>query len=204
VRRTVVVTITALFSALSMILTILKFELPYPFLPYLKFDFAEIPTVAAFFIVNPYSGFVCSIFHWLFLMYRSGSILGPSMKFAAVLSMLIGFRITSPLFKRFYSNPNLTKFYFAACSCVGGLIRVVVMSIFNIIVLLWVAPEYLVFAAYMLQKVLGYLPSSGEALYWTLVFTGIYNGVHVVFSIVPAILLVGVLRKQFKIFEELF
>lgn len=201
-RRAIVVTMTALFSALSMILTVLKFEIPYPILPYLKFDFAEIPTVIAYFIINPYSGFVCSILHWFFLMYRSGDILGPSMKFAAVISMLIGFKLTSPLVKKFYSNPRFNKYYFGICSCVGGLIRIVVMSLFNIVVLLWIAPGYLYFASIVLQNVLGYLPNSGEALYWTLIFTGVYNGIHVIFSIVPAVLLLGVLRKRFKYLEN--
>lgn len=197
-KRAIVVTMTALFSALSIILTVLKFEVPYPLLPYLKFDFAEIPTVIAYFTVNPYSGFVCSVLHWFFLMYRSGDVLGPSMKFAAVVSMLFGFKITSPLLKRFSSDPHLAKYYFVFPSCVAGFIRIVVMSIFNVIVLLWIAPGYLGFASYLLQSVLGYLPNSDEALYWTLIFTGVYNGLHVAFSIVPAILLLGVLRGRFR------
>lgn len=202
VRRAVVVTMTAIFAALSIILTMLKFEIPYPVLPYLKFDFAEIPTVMAFFIINPYSGFVCSVLHWLFLMNRSTNPIGPFMKFAAVISMLIGFRLTFPLFKKFSSSSSLSKLFFCICSFGGGLIRVAVMSILNVIVLLWIAPGYLTFASYVLQNVLGYMPNSGETLYWTLVFTAIYNCIHVVFSIIPAIVLLNVLRRRFGYLVE--
>ena len=140
-RSSVAVTLTAVLAALALVITVSKIEVVYPILPYLKFDFAEIPSVLAFFLVSPYSGLSTAVIHWLFLIYRAGNVLGPTMKFTAVVSMLAGFWFTSLISGRFVKNPHWRK-YLIACTIVGGVFRVVAMSILNVVVLLFVAPAY--------------------------------------------------------------
>ncbi|MCS7386374.1 MAG: ECF transporter S component [archaeon GB-1867-005] len=200
-RSSVAVTLTAILAALAIVITISRLEVVYPVLPYLKFDFAEIPSVIAFFLVNPFSGFTTAVIHWLFLIYRAGDVLGPTMKFAAVASMLAGFWVASSVGRRIAKNPNF-RAYVIACCLAGGVLRVVVMSIFNIVVLLLIAPAYLDYATYLLQQFFGHPLDSGQTLTWTLIFTGIYNSIHVILTIVPGILIYNVVKRRFPGIES--
>lgn len=57
----------------------------------------------------------------------------------------------------------------------------------NIVVLLWIAPEFLRFAGSMLRA-LGYVTTSNqEVLVWTLLLTGVFNAIHVLVSAIPAL-----------------
>ncbi len=195
-RRTVSLTLTAFYAATAIIITILKLEIYYPLLPYLKFDFAEIPSVIAFIMVGPWSGFTSAIAHWLFLIHSSGNPLGATMKFSAVSSMLIGFWLANVILRKFKKHLSDYNFLISLCTLSGGIVRVIVMSIFNIIVLTIIAPGYLIFAAEIIRNLIGRNVSLNEALYWTLILTGLYNAIHVVFSAIPSILLIKILRKR--------
>ncbi|MCD6155308.1 MAG: hypothetical protein J7J22_06050 [Candidatus Verstraetearchaeota archaeon] len=191
-RRSLFVTLTSIFAALAIMFTILKLEFPFPVLLYLKFDFAEIPVVSAFFLINPYAGFITSIIHFLFLLYRSGDLLGASMKFSAVFSMLVGFWLIHKFFGR-----TGGRSWFILSSLLGGFLRIIVMSLLNVIVLLWIAPGYLDYAVFVLSSFFGYSLSYSEALIWTLIFTGVYNFIHVFFSFIPSIIIVRALGSRF-------
>ena len=203
-RRSVMVAGTAVFSALSVMLTIAKLEVPFPFLPYLKFDFAEIPVTIAFLVLGPIPGFLSSIIYWLVLTARAGYILGPAMKFAAVASMFVGFLAGALLYRRTARSHHSHKLLMASGFLSGVIVRVVVMSIFNIAVLWFIAPSYLEFAAYVLSRI-GVLtaPSPPEAvLALTLGFTALYNAIHVIVSIAPAYMIVR--ASMFRIQSHLF
>ncbi len=187
--------LTALFAAAAMVITIGGFEVCYPLLPYLKFDFAEIPATISYFIAGFYSSIIVATAHWFFLMYSRGDVLGPSMKYMAVLSMLIGYHVSSIALRKFSSRGN-SYFSISVSIALGCLFRVIVMTFSNIIVLSFIAPGYLDFAAMMIERVIGKSVNHAEALYWTCVFTGIYNAIHVLFSFVPALIIVKVIRRR--------
>ena len=71
----------------------------------------------------------------------------------------------------------------------GSALRVVVMSFFNYVVLLYIAPYYVDFIGPFLGA-MG-LPSSStlDVVIWSLVLTAIYNVIHTAVSIFPAYLL---------------
>ena len=203
-RRSIVVAGTAVFSALSVMLTVAKLEVPFPFLPYLKFDFAEIPVTIAFLVLGPIPGFLSSIIYWLVLTAMAGYILGPAMKFAAVASMFVGFLAGTLLYRGTVRNRHSHKLLMVSSFLSGIVVRVVIMSIFTIAVLWFIAPSYLEFSAYVLSGV-GMLtaPSPPEAvLALTLGFTAIFNAIHVTVSIAPAYMIAR--ASMFRIQSHFF
>lgn len=192
--RSVIVAGTAVFSALAVMLTIAKLVLPFPFLPYLKFDSAEIPVTFAFLLLGPIPGLLSSVIYWIILTARAGYVLGPAMKFAAVASMYVGCWAGTLLSHRVFRGRRGVKSLLIFGSSMGIVVRVIIMSIFNLVVLLLVAPSYLDFAASILVKVIGLTSSSPfEVLAWTLALTAVYNAIHVVVAIIPSYIIIRAL-----------
>ena len=202
-RRSLYITLTSIFAGLAIVFTLLKIEFPFPILPYLMFDLSEVPVVSAYLLVGPSSGFLTSVFHYLFLLNRSGDILGPSMKFAAVFSMLVGLWLYSSLIRLFRGGSN-GRLDLLLSSTLGCILRIVVMSIFNVVVLLYIAPAYLSYAAGLLSLLFGYSISESAALSWTLIFTALYNLLHVLFSVLPSIFLVEAIKRRTRGLSGLF
>jgi riboflavin transporter FmnP len=177
-------------ASLAALLAALPLSFPYPIIPYLKFDLAEIPVFLAFLLLGPWAGMLSSIVYWLILLLiGSFSPLGPTMKFAAVLSTLIGlwagFRIRA--------SPRTGLIIGGALGCV---IRVAVMSAFNYIVLVYIFPGFLEFAAAGISAFLGLEISDAlAALTMSMIFTAIFNVLHVPLSIIPAYLVVKSLMR---------
>jgi riboflavin transporter FmnP len=68
----------------------------------------------------------------------------------------------------------------------GIIFRVAVSSITNVVVLLWVAPDYLKFSASILRVIGFNISSETEALMLTLWFNAIFNIIHVFLSSIVA------------------
>ncbi len=199
-RQSVNIAGAGVFGVLAAILTVARLEIPFPALTYLKVDFAEVPVVIAFFVFGPYPGILTSVVQWVFLSTRPTDPLGPTLKFLAVLSMLIGFWAGSKLSKSF--NFRSPKGSIVLMLTSGIFVRVAVMSIVNLIVLTYIAPvvfgiDYLRFAASTLHATIG-LSSAGtaEVLLYTLIFTGVYNAVHVFVSAIPSYAIVMPLQDK--------
>jgi len=176
-RRTRAIATTSVFAALAITLTLVKAEIPYPVLPYLKFDLAEIPVMTLFFMLGPYASMAAEVIHWITLSIARGDIIGPLMKFLAVTPMILGAWIGVKLARG--QSGKLT----ILLACVfGAVVRIIITSIANIVMLLAVAPGYLSFAGALLRAFGIPAHTDYEALAWTLLFTGIYNAVHVVLS----------------------
>jgi len=181
VRRSVLVAYTAIFAALAILLTFSHAEVPFPLMPYLKFDFAEIPVMLALFLGGFGVGLSTSIIHWIVLTIARGWFLGPLMKFLAVAPMVIG----SWLGIRMVKGRSLWK-TLAMALLLGIIFRVAVSSITNVVVLLWVAPDYLKFSASILRAIGFNISSETEALMLTLWFNAIFNIIHVFLSSIVA------------------
>jgi len=174
VRRSILVSSIGLFAGLAVAITLTGFEIPFPLLPYLKFDFAEIPVIMALFLLGPFSGLVTCFIYGIALMAARGWVLGPAMKFIAVASTILGFLLGTKASCVVRKQPS-TSFSFTVGTVFSIIVRVFTGTVTNIIVLLWVAPEFLFFA-----------------LLWSLLFTGIFNLLHTLLSSVPpAIILKG-------------
>ena len=190
-KTSVGIAMSAILSALAIVLTIINLTIPFPILPYLKFDFSEIPVTIALLLLGPVYGLLSAVIYWIVLTIRAGDILGPAMKFAAVASMMAGFWIASTLYRRTSKGNDVVRTLSVGFS-LGSLLRVAIMSVFNYVVLIFIAPYYLDFVAPLLGAV--GLPSgtSFDVLLWTLILTAVYNLIHTFVSMLPAYLLARV------------
>lgn len=175
--KTLVTAYIVVFSALALVLTFSRLEIPYPLMPYLKFDFAEVPVMLALLSGGLIPGLATSIIHWIGLSLARGWVLGPLMKFLAVSPTVLGSWLGIRLNKRKWTTKSI-----ASAFLLGIATRLVVCFAANIIVLLFIAPEFLRFSEYSLKVVGINVASTSEILLWTLIFNGIYNALHVILS----------------------
>jgi len=193
-KKSLVIANVIVFSSLAVILTFMKAEVPFPLLPYLKFDFAEIPVMIVLLLLGPIPSLITEVIHWISLTAARGWILGPLMKFLVVTPMIIGFWLGIEAYRRFR---KVEKYGFTVAFIFGMVLgitfRVVVCSITNILVFLFVAPEYLSFAELTLRSVGINVSSAFEVWVWTLVLTGVFNMLHVpISSIIATVIFKGV------------
>jgi riboflavin transporter FmnP len=163
----------------------INITIPFPLLPYLKFDFSEIPVTMTFFLIGPQYALLSTAIYWILLTIRAGDILGPAMKGAAVASMIIGLWVSSKVTKG--NKTKGVKSLITSGLAIGGLLRIVVLSMFNYAVLTYIAPFWLDYAT-ELVAVLG-LPttSASQTILWVLLLTGLYNFLHTALSMVPSV-----------------
>ncbi len=96
---------TAILSALVVVFDYtLKYsylKIPFPGLPFLKFDFTGIPIVLSFLLFGMIPGIFTSTVAFLGILARSGDVLGSSMKGVAEFSTILGMAIGLKLLNRF-------------------------------------------------------------------------------------------------------
>lgn len=172
-------------GALAAIFTVLPLHIRYPILPYLRFEIAEIPVVLALLVLGPGAAFMSSAIYWaILLLVGEFTPIGPTMKFVAVSTMILGLWLGSKI----RGGP---KICLIVGSCLGCLFRVSAMGIFNYVILIFVFPEFLEFAMASISAVFGAeFLSHIPAMAAIIIFTAIFNVFHVILSIVPAYLLV--------------
>ena len=161
-RVTVTLAGAGVFAALAALLTLAKAEIPFPLIPYLKIDFSEIPILITFFLFGPPAAAITAIIQWLFLNVQgSDAPLGPALKLAAVMSMLGGFWLGNVFYRQIKGSrvhPTLALLMMLG----GGILwRIVVMTVANYLVLLYVGPvffgaDYLSYARFTLEKSTGW------------------------------------------------
>jgi len=158
--KSVVAAYAVVFSALAPVLTFSKAEIPYPLLPNLKFDFAEIPIMMALLLGGLVPGLATAVIHWIGLTLARGLVLGPLMKFLAVAPMVAGFWLAIRLYKRGWTVKSI-----AAAFLAGIAARIVVCIALNAVVLLFVAPEFLRFSECALKAAGINVASTGDFCY---------------------------------------
>lgn len=156
-RRTRKLVLTAVFSALAIAFSILRLQIPYPILPYLKLDFAELPVTLVMFLCGFKYAVVAELLHYLGLVARGSAPVDAAMKLLAVISMLAGLAVPAKSF--------LVKMLSAA------VVRAAAMSIMNYIYFYVLFPHFLEYALK--------LAGSVEALF---LFTAVFNVIHTVVS----------------------
>lgn len=172
-RRTVKISLTALFGSLAIVFSILRLEARFPLLPWLKFDLAEIPSMLAYFTCGLGYGILAEAIHYLGLVARGSNFLNAFMKFLAVTSMMVGYSL-------------FTRTIHKAVS--GIVLRVVAMSIMNYVYFYFLYPNFLSYAL----KVAG----SIELLYG---YTAVFNTIHGALTIGVSLLLVREIEKRVKL-----
>ena len=190
-RLSLLISATSIFGALASILAILPLSIPYPPIPYLKFDLAEIPVMVALLCFGPIPGIGSALIYWAILLLRGEfSPIGPSMKFLAVFSMLIGLWIGVKVFKG-------SRFTLHLSFLLGAFLRVLSMSAMNYIVAYLLFPNFMSLAARTISMVLGIKISGGlSCLITVLAFTAVFNLIHSILSIAPSILIVKYISSR--------
>lgn len=96
---------TAILAALVVVfdytLKYSNLKIPFPWLPYLKFDFTGIPVVLSFLLFGLIPGIFTSAIALFAILARSGDVIGSSMKGVAELSTIVGMALGVKLFRRF-------------------------------------------------------------------------------------------------------
>jgi riboflavin transporter FmnP len=172
-RRTVKISLTALFGSLAIVFSILRLEASFPLLPWLKFDLAEIPSMLAYFTCGLGYGILAEAIHYLGLVARGSNFLDAFMKFLAVASMMVGYSL-------------FTRTIYKAVS--GIVVRVVVMSIMNYVYFYFLDPNFLSYALKFAGSI--------ELLYG---YTAVFNIIHGALTIGVSLLLVREIEKRIKL-----
>lgn len=132
-KDTATLTGTTVLSALVFIFDYtMKFsglKIPFPWLPYIKFDFTGVPIVLSTLLFGLASGATTSTVAFLAILIRSGDVVGASMKALAEFSTILGMTFTS---KRLAKTTKLTK---AAALIFGVTSRSITMFFANLVIL---------------------------------------------------------------------
>jgi len=118
-------------------------------------------------------------------------VLGPLMKFLAVIPMVVGFWLGMRIHERRWTVKSIVT-----SMLLGIVFRAAVCSVLNVAVLLFVAPEFLQFSEYSLKAVGINVASTHDVLFWTLTLNGIFNALHVIISTGIAIMLFRAAAKR--------
>ena len=137
------VAITAVFAALTVVLT--RFFVPAPYFPLLFYEIWEIPIVAVFFFISPKYGFLTLLINtavaFIFFPAFSTPGLNPLYSLVACSSMMSGMFIACKLFKSNWKKNNQpapeTKMILSS-TVFGIILRVLVMTAFVYVTFVWV------------------------------------------------------------------
>jgi riboflavin transporter FmnP len=191
-RRSVSLTGAAVLGSFTAVTTVVSAGIQpvFPILPFLKFDPAEVFTVLAFLVFGPIPALITATVHWIFLTATAGTPLGPAVKYAAVLSTLMGLWLGSTVYRRFSGRYHQLSVALALILVLAALTRVAVLLVVNYFVFTYIGPvifgfQYLQFGQQTLQNTLGLqFGGTWDVLMAMLFYTSIYNALHAVFSVV--------------------
>jgi riboflavin transporter FmnP len=196
----------AVFAGLAAILTLARASVPFPLIPYLQIDFAELPIMISFFLFGPVAGIFTELVHWIFLNETGSDVpLGPAIKLVAILSTFFGFWLGSLVYSRLGGRTNrAVGLGLSSMFGFGMLLRVGAMTLMNYLVLVYVGPvffgvNYMAFAKSTIVATTGWQFNGDAAvLFWVLVFTAIYNIVNLLVASIPAGLIVSPMTNSFR------
>jgi len=118
---------TAALSSLAIVfdyaLKYSNLKIPFPWLPYLKFDFTGIPIVISALLFGLIPGIFTSAVASVGILARSGDILGSTSKGLAEFSTIIGMLIGLRMFRRFRAVTSIS---------IGLASRVLIMTLVNL------------------------------------------------------------------------
>jgi len=129
---TTIIAQTAILSALVVVfyyaMKLSGFQISFPWLPILKFDFTGIPIVLSFLLIGLKSGAITSLVAMLAILIRSGNVISAFMKALAEFSTVLGMFIGMVVFKKNLKHSKTASFI------TGCTARVIIMAIANLLV----------------------------------------------------------------------
>lgn len=188
----------ATLAALAAAFGFMRLAIPYPLMPFLKFDLAEIPDTVSFMIVGPSGGLITALIHWFILNLKGGGmapIVGPLMKLMAISSMMLGLYIGAKIVKGRDKKSLLI-------SMVGWgiLMRVIIMGLTTFLLYYAIMPEtYIPFAEKMLGALRIEVEGAFQVAFYTVLLTAVFNALHVPLSVLPAAIVAKAAMRHPKI-----
>lgn len=188
-QRNLFLSMIVVFAASSAALTLLHVMFPFPLLPFLEFDMAEIPDTIAFLVLGPRGGLLVALIHCL-LLYVLGAftVFSPLMKLFAEGSMFIGL----------YMAYKISRGWRAA-TALGIFFRAFIMLFVTLALYYIIMPGIYLPTARLAMKILGISLVSPLAIALLLV------GITTLFNVIAGLITLGVsfgiyrtLRSAFK------
>jgi riboflavin transporter FmnP len=185
----------ALFGALAVLIRFLGIKFPFPPIPYLVFEIAEIPILTGFLLYGPTVGIIAAFSYWGILNVVGEFVpIGPAMAFAASTSTIVGIWIGIQVFRRFTKNRIALL---SSSVFIGMVLRAIVMTVFNIIILLLIMPFFFEFAANAVASFFGIsFATQIDALMVIIVLTALFNIIQVIIIAIPSIALVNAVNGR--------
>lgn len=165
------------FSALAIVLSLLPLYYPFPPIPFLKFDIAEVPLGILSLMTDPISSFLASIIVGIFIIFREGDPIGAFFKLLALASTFVPLAILRRKRKIIQIS-------------IPTMIRAIIMTM----------------ADYFLIPIL-YTPGHpteelaallGLSIIEFLAFVALFNIIQALFNIIPAIILYERIPEEWK------
>ncbi|MDG6929011.1 MAG: hypothetical protein JRN29_03055 [Nitrososphaerota archaeon] len=176
------VALAATLAALASLISISGLSVPFPLMPFLRFDAAEIPDALAFLLLGPTGGLAVTTIHWMTLNLSASfdPVVGPTMKFMAVFATLLGMYVGT----LFLGRGSSDRRSFLSLLVWGTALRFLIMLPVTFALYYLVFPAtYLTFAAKALAAA-GIMVSGqlATAIAVTLA-TALFNVMHAVITI---------------------
>ncbi len=194
-RYSLKIALSSLLGALATVISISFHGIPYPIAPFLKIDFSEIIDLLALYIGGWWVGITVATIHFLGLMVNTEYLIGPPMKYVAVLSMYAGIYICTKVI-RVPANPRYNIKLYLATIISSSIVRAVIMILVNIVVLLFIAPEFYVFFEKQLSALTGVEPSVIDVFLYIGYIIGSYNVIQTIVALIPVYILLDIIRKH--------
>lgn len=121
----------AMLSAVSVLLMLLEFPIPFIAPPFYEFDFSEVPVLIGAFALGPMAGVVIELLKVLLNLLINGTITGGVGEFA---NFLVGISFVLPV--EFVYMKNKSKKNAIIGMVVGGIIMVAISCVINAFVLI--------------------------------------------------------------------
>ena len=193
---------SAIFAALSAVLTFFP-TLNFIFLPYLRFEISEIPVMIGTLIYGPIAGLISAFAYWLILNFVGEfQPYGPLMKFLSVIGMIVGAWVGLYLAKKIGLKSSAI-YGIGLILTFGALIRIILSSILNYVMIWILMPDFFTMAAKSLSATLGLqFQSNVDALIVILIFTAVFNLIHTLLSVIPAYSIVKIIFYKRNLFKK--
>ena len=190
--RSLQVVLPAIFASIAVFMTMSNLVFPFPILPYLRFELAEIPVIIVFLIMGPIPGLTSTTVYWAILNVVGEWVpIGPTMKFLSLAPTLMGLWVGLVLYHRFLKGRRSIVASLGLSISFAIIFRLLVTSLLNFVLLWYLFPFFLDIAMGSLTSALGLtIPSKTAALLLTLLFTAVFNIIHTFLSIIPSYIVV--------------
>ncbi|MEM0075225.1 MAG: hypothetical protein QXT39_04630 [Conexivisphaerales archaeon] len=176
------ISLAAVLAASAALISISGLSVPFPLMPFLRFDAAEIPDALAFLLLGPSGGLAVTTIHWLMLNLSASfdPVIGPTMKFMAVFATMLGMYIGS----LFVSSNFSSRRNYSYLLVWGTILRFIIMIPVTFVLYYIIFPStYLSFASQALRAIgIDVTGALAIAIIVTLI-TGLFNIIHAIITI---------------------